>query len=192
MTYTELTEKLTKLFADAGFSDARLLFNESNEIPENSLVFNNSYALVVSCFIQLGKDDIVSHISKQKEEMHSVIRNVLLELETSKGLIIDGYLLIVLSEKPNKENLEAILKIEQDTKVCRKHILWPASNGEDIDRVQYVTFFNLPEPLAFASSEEGSFELSKSAQLLLQEYEHQKSLDKLLVSIKDGVLNNVN
>lgn len=179
---------IQKLLSESGFRDSTQLVSPIVHLADGILVMHNQYSLVACCIIPDTKSDIESLLQSKKEDMHNFVRNILLELENHKGLIIDGYLLMILSKEPENDGREAIQELEQDTKVCRKYVLWPSSDGNSLERTQYVTVLSLPRPLDNAPDPKSSFSLSQSAEKLLLEYETQGNLDRLMDSIKSGVL----
>lgn len=187
MTESNLIAELKEYFIEAGFIESTSLMAEVCLIPDGTLVMHNGYAIMVGCEV-LSEDNGVASLMLAKEEMHSFIRKALLALENQKGLIVDGYLLIILNQAPETEVREMIREIEADTKVCRKHIVWPLPNGAGLDRLQFVTIFSLPEPLHNNSTNTANFELSSEAKALLSKYNELRSLDRLLDTIKRGEL----
>lgn len=173
-------------FAKAGFTESNALMAEICPIPDGVLVMHNSYALMIGCEILSEGNEVGISLIRIKEEMHSFIRNALLILENKKGLIVDGYLLIVLNHAPESAFKDVIREIEADTKVCRKHIVWPLADGAGLDRLQFVTILSLPEPLHGNSTNTNNFELSAGASALLHKYKELGSLDRLLDVIKSG------
>ncbi len=190
MTEEHLITKLKKHFAETGFVDSTQLMSDIGPIPRDVLVMHNHYALMVGCEITSDKEDIGAALLKTKEEMHSFLRRTLLALENKKGLIVDGYLLIILKQAPEEDAKEIIREIELDTKVCRKHIVWPLIDGTGLDRLQFVTILSLPKPLPGNIADTTSFELSPEAAALLLEYKKQGNLDRLMNSIKSGEIGN--
>ena len=177
---------IQKLLYESGFRDSTQLVSRIVHRSEEVLLMHNQYSLIACCMIP--ENDIESAIQSKKEDMHNIVRKILLDLENHKGLIVDGYLLMVLSKAPEKNGREAIQELEQDTKVCRKHVLWPSSDGNSLERTQYVTVLSLPRRLDNLPEPTSSFSLSESAEKLLLEYEKQGNLDRLMDSIKSGVL----
>ena len=189
MTDHNLITELKGHFVEAGFIEATSLMAEiCFSIPDGVLVMHNSYALIVGYEVLSEGDEIGVSLMRTKEELHSFIRKVLLALENQKGLIVDGYLLIILNQTPETAAKEVIREIEADTKVCRKHIVWPLTDGTGLDRLQFVTILSLPEPLHRNSTNTTHFELSAEARTLLSKYNGLGSLDRLLDAIKSGEL----
>lgn len=186
MKELNLIAVLKGCFAEAGFTESNALMAEICPIPDGALVMHNSYALMVGCEVISEGNEVGTSLMRAKEEMHSFIRKALLAFENQKGLIVDGYLLIVLNHAPETAFKDEIREIEADTKVCRKHIVWPLTDGVGLDRLQFVTILSLPEPLHGNSTNTTHFELSAGASSLLHKYNELGSLDRLLDAIKSG------
>ncbi|USD23319.1 hypothetical protein MJO52_09335 [Microbulbifer variabilis] len=159
-----------------------------SDLNKGVFVMHNKYALAACCILPDSVNNIEVSLQSMKEDMHNFVRSILSSLESQRGLIVDGYLLIILSKEPNSDIREVIQELEQDTKVCRKHVLWPSSDGSGLERAQYVTVLSLPKPLSSVSQPMSSFSLSTNAEKLLLEYKKQGNLDRLMDSIKNGVL----
>lgn len=190
MTESNSISTLKEYLVKAGFIDSTLLMADTCSIPDRVFVMHNSYALVIG--YQASSEECVteSSLMEVKEQMHAFIREALLALENQKGLIVDGYLLIAFNQEPEAEVKEAMRELEQDTKVCRKHIVWPAADEDDLERLQFITILSLPEPLHSNSINTIPFELSAEADALLSKYDELGSLDRLLDAIKNGELAN--
>jgi hypothetical protein len=181
---------LQKLLSESGFVDSLQLINSFSTVPEGVLVMHNQYALIACSCVNDSETKAAIALKSVQEKLHNFVREVLLEFENQKGLIVDGYLLLVLGEEPDKETREVIQELEQNTKVCRKHVLWSYGDEVNLERTQYVTVLSLPRPLGEAAEVESSFSISKEAKNILMEYEKQGNLDRLMDSIKSGVLKN--
>lgn len=182
-----LISQLKKHFEKSGFVNSTKLLNECNtRIPEKAIVMHNSYALMVGIEVLGTGDELLNSLKKTKDEMHDLVRRTLLYLENIKGLIVDGYLLLILKHEPDIHTNELIREIELDTKVCRKHIVWPINGETELDRLQFITVLALPDPILTNSTEKQSFELSAEANALISEYTKLKNLDRVLDYIKQG------
>lgn len=184
------------LISDLGLSLGRdpdvnqgVHYSELFQIPERVFVLHNSYAFVVgyaALHEECTKESLWLEI---KERMHTFIRKVLSNLEDKRGLIIDGYLLIALPVEPDEKVKIAVRDVELDTKVCRKHVVWPSVNKVDLlDRMEFITILNLPKPLSYNTENTASYELSPPASKVISMYKKSGSLDKLLEAIKNGDL----
>ena len=110
MTGKILLNELIKHFKDAGFIDANSLINEAaTSIPEDVIAMYNSYGLMAAVEIKTSADGMSDALIKHKEVMHEWIKEILLFLEDSRGLIVDGYLLLVLTEEPDEKLTLGIL-----------------------------------------------------------------------------------
>jgi len=192
MREKNLISELKEHFIKAGFTDSIEMMTEICPIPEGILVMHNSYALMVGCEVRYEEGDTGLLLIQAKDEMHSFIRKILLALENKKGLIVDGYLFIILNQEPGAEYKEVVREVELDTKVCRKYIVWPLEDGIGLDRLQFVSILSLPEPLESKSENTTDFELSTEASSLLSEYKKLGNLDLLMSAIKLGELGDVN
>lgn len=181
---------LQKLLCESGFVDSLQLIGSFSTVPEGVLIMHNQYALIVGSYVDHSETKAAIALKSAQEKFHNFLREALLDLENQKGLIVDGYLLLVLGEEPDKETKEVIQELEQNTKVCRKHVLWPSGDGSKLERTQYVTVLSLPRPLGEAVATESSFSISKETKKILMEYERLGNLDLLMDSIKGGVLKN--
>lgn len=181
---------LQKLLSESGFVDSLQLIDSFSTVPEGVLIMHNQYALIVCFCVDDSETKAAIALKSAQDKLHNFLREVLLNLENQKGLIVDGYLLLVLGEEPDKEASEVIQELEQNTKVCRKHVLWLSGDGNKLERTQYVTVLSLPRPLGEAVEVESSFSISKEAKKILMEYEKLGNLDRLMDSIKSGVLKN--
>lgn len=182
MTEQNSIKGLKRHFEEAGFTDCTALMTDYCSIPEGAFVMQNSYALMVG-YQTLSESINLPHII---EEMHSFIRKVLLDLENQKGLLVDGYLVILLNQAPDEATKEVVREVELDTKVCRKHVVWPLVDRIGLDRLQFITVLALPEPLHSHSANTTHFELSAEASTLLSEYKKLGNLDRLINVIKSG------
>ena len=78
--------------------------------------------------------------------------------------------------------------MELNTKVCRKHVVWPMEGLAGLDRLQFITVLSLPKPLPSNAINNSGYDLSVKAKILIDEYRSLKSLDRVLDSIKSGVM----
>jgi len=77
----------------------------------------------------------------------------------SSGPLLDGYLVLALPQTPAGDAADEIRKLELSSRICRKHLIWPAiaENGvppaEPWCRVADVTVLGLPEAEMAGASE---------------------------------------
>jgi hypothetical protein len=147
------------------------LVTESNPadsvFQKGSVIMIANYAVIAVCFAD-KQDDSVINVWKENE---FGMNRVLLTSEDN-GLLIDGYMIIVLKETPCEEDLKAIREIETDTSVCRKHVVWPIGTDELKweSRLKYVTVLSLPIEVDIAKGEHDNFNLPPIAQEILDLY----------------------
>ena len=74
----------------------------------------------------------------------------LLKAEEKKGRLIDGYLLLAMPSKPDGALLAQVRRVESDTSICRKHVLWPEPDLSWSSTLNAVTTLGLPstEPVS--------------------------------------------
>jgi len=71
-----------------------------------------------------------------------------LKAEENKGRLVDGYLLLALPSKPDHPVLAEVRRIENDTTICRKHVVWPDRDGTWSNTLDAVTILGLPSATA--------------------------------------------
>jgi len=89
----------------------------------------------------------INSIVDAKRVGQQTIDEVITLREKEYSTVIDGYLILVLPERPDEKLREFIRQIEMDTGVCRKHVVWPedgASPEEIWRRIFKVTVLGLP------------------------------------------------
>lgn len=67
-----------------------------------------------------------------------------LKAEEKLGHLIDGYLLLAMRSKPDATLLAEVRRVESDTSVCRKHLLWPDEDRTWTATLYAVTTLGLP------------------------------------------------
>jgi hypothetical protein len=101
---------------------------------------------------------------------------ILLDQEKDGKGTFDGFMIVVLKEPPSPDMIAPFSKIQSDTAVCRKHILWPGKNGHtDIEgQLLELTPLGLPkvDRLIDAAQLPG---LDATQRAFVEEIEHEKS-----------------
>jgi len=188
-----LSDELKRHFENAGFVNSNALFDDEDlAMSEGVFAMNNSFGLMAGLEVLVTGDELEGALRQHQEDIQSWIRKALMFLENKKGLIVDGYLLLILQQEPNVKMKEIIREIELNTKVCRKHVVWPVKDGTELGRLQFITVLALPEPLPSNASNGTKYELSAKAKTLITEYRELKSLDRVLDAIKQGAVGNAN
>ncbi len=110
--------------------------------PTRSFLWRSAYAVVLLCAIKVDdRQDLIA----SKDEASLWMDTLLAKMELS-GRFLDGYLILAFEEKPVSDSLrESIRLIEEDTSVCRKHVLWP-KDGSWEGRLMRLTVLSLPAP----------------------------------------------
>jgi hypothetical protein len=190
MREVTLMDELKIKFQEAGFVDSGMLMSgEDLTIPDGAFVMHNSYGLMAAMEVLATGDEPAGVLNQCQEDMQDFIRKSLMFLENRKGLIVDGYLILVLQKEPDIKIKDLIREMELNTKVCRKHVVWPKDGLAGLDRLQFITVLSLPKPLPSNAINDSSYDLSVKAKILIDEYRNLKSLDRVLDSIKNGVMN---
>tara|TARA_R110002072_G_scaffold70641_1_gene170387 strand:- start:383 stop:964 length:582 start_codon:yes stop_codon:yes gene_type:complete len=185
---TQMNELKIK-FQEAGFVDSDMLMSgEGIALPDGAFVMHNSYGLMAAMEILETGDELLRVLNQCQEDMQDYIRKSLMFLENRKGLIVDGYLILVLQKEPEIKIKDLVREMELNTKVCRKHVVWPMEGLAGLDRLQFITVLSLPKPLPSNAINNSGYDLSVKAKILIDEYRSLKSLDRVLDSIKSGVM----
>lgn len=77
----------------------------------------------------------------------------------ASGRPVDGYLVLALPQTPAGDSGDEIRKLELSSRICRKHLIWPAGTENGIPpaepwcRVADVTVLGLPEAEMAGASE---------------------------------------
>ena len=97
-----LIDELKWHFYNAGFVDSNTLINDKNlVIPNGVFVMHNSFGLMAGLEISISGEELADVLMHQQDDMQSWIRKALVYLENKKGLIVDGYLLLILQQEPD-------------------------------------------------------------------------------------------
>lgn len=107
-----------------------------------------------------------------------------LKAEEKRGHLIDGYLLLAMPSKPDGTLLADVRRVESDTSVCRKHVLWPDADHGWTVTLSAVTTLGLPSATP-VSSDVIEPELPLVAKRALDEREKGASFDDVAAVIED-------
>lgn len=107
-----------------------------------------------------------------------------LKAEEKLGHLIDGYLLLAMPSKPDPTLLAEVRRVESDTGVCRKHVLWPDKDLSWTATLYAVTTLGLPSatPVSSAVTEP---ELPFAAKRALDERENGTSFEDVASVIEE-------
>ncbi len=85
-------------------------------------IWGSHYAQIALCIVgDCAVDSLLSAMEKWQLKLDELLMNQ--EMENST--VIDGYLILAIPESPEDELRGVIRRVEMDTSVCRKHVVWP-------------------------------------------------------------------
>jgi hypothetical protein len=171
-----LKSQILKLFGLVGFSEAEFGEIQEYQNPRNEAEFDEAQgghdlrkivyleSHYASALLWPVQGSSLANLRDQALIAEALLDKKLTQRESS-GVVIDGYIILALSEH-TEDMRTTILDIEQNTRLCRKHITW-VSEGRWI-RVERIT------SLGLTPSEEQSDvlefpELDEVAQTLVDE-----------------------
>lgn len=112
----------------------------ANAIPPDLQLWESDFALLA--LVRAGDSDVGSLAKAFANASDWMLLS--LKAEEKKGRLFDGYLLFALSSKPEGDLLAEVRRIEGDTRVCRKHVLWPDEDHSWSTTLSAVTTLGLP------------------------------------------------
>lgn len=179
-------ERIVTLANDTGFVRGSEPVELKAKLPPNSFVLVSNYAVMIVGFAEMT----IASLREINEKIEAVISEVLLLMET-KGMLVDGYSIVALSEEPKDELTDAIREIELNTSVCRKHVVWPKGNVKEQwdERLRYVTILGLPTNLVELTPPDENTLLPDKAQEILNKYNEggsYKSAIQFIENISDA------
>lgn len=107
-----------------------------------------------------------------------------LKTAEKQGRLLDGYLLLAMPSIPSADLLRDVRRVETNTSVCRKHVLWPDENLSWRKTLAAVTTIGLPAALA-SNGAIVEPELPLSAQRALEERENGASFDDVATMVEE-------
>ncbi len=117
--------------------------------PEGATLWQSSYAIVLLWPCQANcLDDIVGAVERGQSWFDLVL---CAEEAKRAGRVVDGYLVLALSQAPSAEARDDVRRLELSSLICRKHLIWPSTPDENDHeqglwrRVADVTVVGLPE-----------------------------------------------
>ncbi len=135
--YQDLFDLIEKYAGAVGIAERNL------EEPDGRL-WAGRYAQIALCLVQ---ECTIDALLSQTEIWQEKLDEQLLRQEQKQATVIDGYLMLILPESPDKRLRAYIREVEMDTAVCRKHVVWPepgARPEEKWRRIFKVTALGLP------------------------------------------------
>ena len=136
-----LKEQLERLAAPVGFQGCGIaLATDGATPPPETLTWSNSFALLALVPLQGTEPTVFDAVAQTARDW---MARRLTENE-QRARFIDGYLLFALPEEPTNELLASVQRVKLDTAICRKHVLWPSSDNDWVERLWSVTVLGLP------------------------------------------------
>jgi len=158
-----LKEVVLELGASVGFEKAALELKLDDEDQVPFAYLESSYASILVWPI--------SQLSPEKLVKHAVLAERILDEKLtgreSSGVVIDGYVIIAL-DRYYEDLKSVVLEIEQNTRLCRKHIVWFDAPGWA--RLERVTTLGITQATNL-SEIESLPTLDHEAQMLMDELE---------------------
>ena len=144
-------EQLDTLCVAVGLTQAARFpkIDQQDAPPPGATLWQSAYANVLLWPCQA---DCLGDIMGAAERGQSWFDQVLSGEEAQRrGRVVDGYLVLALSQRPPTDTRDDIRRLELSSLICRKHLIWPSA-AEDQDhipglwrRVADVTVVGLPE-----------------------------------------------
>lgn len=131
-----LKSQMVKLFDLVGFNEVEFGAVDQFQVPENLVYWESHYA---SALLWPVHGNSLSNLREQALAAEGLLDKKL-TLRESSGVVIDGYIILALSDH-TEEMRTTILEIEQNTRLCRKHITWVSE--ERWIRVERITSLGL-------------------------------------------------
>ncbi|NLT88718.1 MAG: hypothetical protein GXW93_12695 [Pseudomonas lactis] len=156
-----LRSQVLKLFGLVGFAEAEFDSDGECQDPDNIVYLESHYASAILWPVQGSS---LANLRDQASVAERLLDRKLISRESS-GVVIDGYIILALSEH-TEEMRTTILDIEQNTRLCRKHITWVSKGSWT--RVERITSLGLT-PTEEQSDVLEFPELDDAAQTLIDE-----------------------
>jgi hypothetical protein len=185
-TLSALEQQLGQLATPVGFafSGRAESINETLS-PEGTLIWESSFAVLA--LVPLLQDP--KGLNATQEAAQDWIWRRLTESERL-GKFLDGYLVFALESKPDDTLRGSAQALELDTAVCRKHVIWPTSEGDWTDALLGVTVLGLPSAEASNSTPVTIPELPSAATLALKFYDKHKNYETAADKLRDEATSN--
>lgn len=174
-----LVQELDQLATTAGFR-----MGTAPEIgaaaPPNLKFWANDFAFLVLLVLPENDSALLSRTFLEGSAWMSLV----LKAEEKRGRLIDGYLLLAIPSKPDAAMLTEVRRVESDTSVCRKHVLWPNTNYGWTAPLSAVTTLGLPSAMP-ADNEVIEPDLPFVAKRALEERENGASFEDVASVIEE-------
>ncbi len=107
-------------------------------------IWAGRYAQIALCIVG---DAAVGSLLSSLDGWQLKLDELLTKQEMENSTVIDGYLILAIPESPGDELRGVIRRVEMDTSICRKHVIWPEpgdTSEERWRRIFKVTALGLP------------------------------------------------
>lgn len=125
-------------------------------VPEEIALWSSTYAHLLLWPVE---DTSPQSIERCANDAEGWFDEFLSKVEaTKRGRPVDGYLVLALPCEPGTEARDEVRRLELSSRICRKHLIWPADTAENgaADtwcRVADVTVLGLPDASMAGASE---------------------------------------
>lgn len=107
-----------------------------NALPHQIRAWQSLYALVIVAEVQ------ASEIVTACYELQRWFDELLLIQERKSSRVVDGYLLLITESAPSHNDAQ---QLRLNRHVCRKYLVWPATNGSRWNQLDAVAVFGLAD-----------------------------------------------
>lgn len=134
----------------------RTSIKPGTRLPDESVLWTGSYASLLLCPVESAESAAVEAAEVAGQDW--LDENLDAQIGSA---LVDGYLVLALPRLPTE--IGVVRQIEQSTKVCRKHVIWPEEFGNpNWHGLEKITVIALPPPVV--ASEGASYpELDEQA-----------------------------
>jgi hypothetical protein len=184
-------EQLNTLCVAVGLTqvDSLPTVDHQDAPPAGATLWQSAYANVLLWPCEANcLDDIIGAAERGQGWFDQVLSS---EEAQRNGRVVDGYLVLALSQRPPTETRDDIRRLELSSLICRKHLIWP-STLDDQDhvpglwrRVADVTVVGLPAVDVQATGDLYWPELDEDAKSQLDELQ-QLTLQGVLIKDRAG------
>lgn len=153
----------------AGFQPVQASRTDSDSVIPLEL-WRSDFAIIALVRIREATPEAMEHgFRDASDRIDQILRS-----EEGNNYPLDGYLLFVMPSTPNDELIAHAHRIEADTSVCRKHVLWPDADGSWSSTLNAITTLGLP-PAAPASASMMEPQLPWVAKIALEARDNDSS-----------------
>lgn len=174
-----LITKVKELANQTGFAEGSIPESLKERWSPGNLLMASNYAILIVGF---AEENSSKSVSDTWMGLQSAVGEMLLTFEKD-GMLIDGYLIVALPERPDEALHASIREMELNTSVCRKHVVWPLDTSDKKwdNRLRYVTVLGLPANTGIPNSNlESKKSLPPKAKEVLDLYDKGESYKAIL------------